>query len=383
YYDAHKGRLGEYWEPRRVRIEYAQVMFEPIETSLTVSVDEMRDYYDKHKDLYQMKTGEGDQAKTEEIPFLDVKPQIEATLKRAKAREKALKMLTTVREACEGPKAETPAEEKPDAETPEKPAGTPEKPAETPPATKTLEEAVKALKDPAVSYFTTPELTEPELLDVPNIGIASVAGKGLAQLAFELKADDKRLSPVMSSTEGMFVMRPAAAPVAGRSMPLAEVRPRVVDDWRNAQAFEKAMDAADAFYRVAATAGAGDFEKLALDKKLVDAKLPQTELFVNNYFDANRPAWAQRELPYDLGELYGPMPDAESGVVVVAKVTGEREADRSAFQADRARERATVLAAKIEVFAMTGFPRNVLKMVDFKRIVHETPIPPEAPPDFD
>jgi len=69
--------------------------------------------------------------------------------------------------------------------------------------------------------------------------------------------------------------------------------------------------------------------------------------------------------------------------VVVAKVTDEREADRSAFQADRARERATVLAAKIEVFAMTGFPRNVLKMVDFKRIVHETPIPPEAPPDFD
>ena len=360
YYELHQGRLGKYWDPRRVRIEYAQVMFDKIEDGLKVTVAEMREYYDNHKDLYQITTGEGEDAKTEDTPFTEVKPQIERALKRAKARAQALEILTGIRKAYEGPKeTETPKEEKPETDTP-KPTETPATP------TRSLEELVKLRKDRLVAYFNTPELKEVELLDVPDVGIARAGGQGIAQLAFDLKADNRELSPVMSSNEGMFVMRPMAPAAPGKVPPLAEVKDRVKTDFRKDKAFDKALDAAGEFAKAVDEAGAEDFEKVAAEKKVVKGKLPETPLFVNNTFDANRPTFADRDLPFELDEVYGPMLDTDEGVVAVVKVIEERPADRSAFQAERARGRATILGAKLDLFSRTGFPRNVLAFAEFE-----------------
>jgi len=312
-----------------------------------------------------------------------VKQAIEAQLKRSKARSQALTILGELRKAYEGPDADAEKAEEKEGEA--KPAGE-EKKADAKPAEsekkvadkgKTLEELVKARTDGLVAYFRTQPLKEVELLDVPNVGIASVGGRGLGEFAFALDASKRELSPVMTSREGMFLVRPASPPKEGSTPKLEEVKDRVIADLRNEKGFEKATEAAEAFREAVDKAGADAFDKLVEEQKL---KGERTPFFINNYYDANRPLFVDGTFAFALGEVYGPMGSPRDGVSAVVKVVEEREADRAAFEVERDRHRASVLRVKLMEFNMTVFPKTVLEFAKVEnRELESDASEPEAP----
>jgi hypothetical protein len=333
YYEARKEVGGPYFNPPTVQIEYAQVSLAKLEAGIKVSVEEMKKYYEGNKDLYRVNEPKGEGAEAEYLPFPEVKPEIEAALRSREARAKASRVLEEMAKAYR----ETVGAQ--------------------------LEMLVKADKDGIVEHVRTPFLTEAELLELPGIGVARAAGKGIAELVSEFNMKTPELSPVMSSPDGWFIFRPVTAPREGHVPELSEVKPRVVLDVKKEEAFTLAEQAAKDFTREAEkSGGAARFEELAGSRKL---PLKETVFFINSASDANRPAFIDRTCPLEAGKLYGPLVSARGDMAAVVRVIEERPADPAAFAGERKLKRDYALTAKLGEFRHVLFPRTVLKFTGY------------------
>ena len=334
YYEARKGRGRRYFNPAAVRIEYAAIALDKLKANITTTVEELKKYYEDNKDLYLIKEKAGEGTEAEYLPFLEVKPQIEAVLKRRRASEKAVQILESLRTAYKDTVGAQ------------------------------LEAMVKVRKDEEVEYSQTPFLTEVELLEVPGIGIARADGKGLAQLAMEADPKEKGLSPVMASSEGRFVFRVIGEPKEASVPELAEVKEQVISDIKKDEALGKAREAAQTFIDELNEAGGADkFEEFAKRRKLA---VKETPMFVNNVYDTSRPDFIDRMSPLELGEVHGPMSSVRDGVSAVVKVVQEREAERAGFDGERKLKRDYVLAMKVTEFRRAVFPKTVLEFTGYE-----------------
>jgi len=366
FYVLNQGKGRRFYNPPAVEVEYVEALFAKVEPTVTVTTEEMEKFYKEHADLYEITTGTGADAKKETLRLVDVKPSIEAQLRRSKARTRALEVLNELKKTYEA----TPAKaEEPTADA-EKPDAT-KKTAEP----KSLEALVKARTDGVVVYHKTPPLKETALLDVPGLGPAGASSGGVVQMAFNLDATQRRLSPVMTTPEGMFLMRPASPPTPESIPELDKVREQVIVEVKKQKAFEKTLEAAQAFYDEVEKAGADAFDKLVGDKKL---ETEDTPFFINNFYDAGRPLVIDRFCPLELGEVYGPMGSAEEGKAVVVKVVEEREADRATYLAEREEQRFSALQTKVMNFRRTFFPKAILAFVDFEDVSMEAERAAEA-----
>ena len=334
YYDSGSRPGGPYAEPATVQIEYARVDLEKLEAAGEVTVAEMKEYYEKNKDLYRVEpeTPEGEAATGEAtasayLPFPEVKPQIDGMLKRQKAREQAAAILDNVRQALsDAPEAK-------------------------------LEELLKTHGKGMADYHQTPYLTEVELLEVPGIGSARAEGRDLVELVFSYDPEIQHLSTVMTTPEAWFVFRPLGPVREGIARELADVRDQVVSDIKRVEAFERAAQAAQDFFdEVEEAGGAERFDEQAAKHGLAPTETP---FFYDEPHDVNRPVFLSVGCPLKVGGVYGPMSSRLDGVSGVLKVVAERPAERAGFAGERALRRDAVLRRKVEDFRQSVFPETV------------------------
>lgn len=348
YYEAQKGFGGRYFTPARIQIEYVKVDLRTLEANVKVSVEEMKTYYEDSKDLYPSAGGSAEDAVGEvtvSVPFPEVKPEIEALLKRRRAREKAAGVLDELRRAYDTP---VPLQ---------------------------LETLVANRKDDALTYARTPFLTEIELLELPGIGSARADGRGIAQLAFETEWKNSPLSPVLVGPDARFVFRPVTAAREASVPDLAEVKARVIADIRKDEALRKARKAAtDLRDEITKAGGVGKFEEVAAGHKLA---VTETPFFINNSYDVNRPAFVWGGFPLEMGEIYGPMSSGREGVAAVVRVAAEREAPLAGFAGERELRREQLLQVKRGEFRRDVFPRTVLEFLNFEVVKRRDETAPE------
>ena len=343
WYKDHSGDGKPYYNPPTVQIEYVQVLLAKLEPGVTVTTDEMKAYYDKHQDLFQLKPAAGGKD-AEVLPFPEVKPDIEETLKRKAVNDLAAKAMKDLAAAF---------------------AAAPE--------TASLEDVVKASKNPALEYFRSPFLGDVQLLDLPGIGVAHAGGSNLAQLAFDMAKDAKprALSDVMSTAEGRWVFRPAAAGRPGTTPELADVKDRVIADLRRDAALKLAFEAAGAFDNAVVKAGPASFETLVAEKKIT---LKDSSFFRNNLFDAARPDYIDGATDLAVGKVYGPWVSQREYVAAVVQVIEDRPADRAGFTRDEeSMDRGAVLETKRREVVRVFFPKRILDIAHFTDLVPREP----------
>ena len=344
YYDAERGFGGQYFTSPTVQIEYVRIIRAKVEAECRLTVEEMKKYYDDHMDLYRTSEPKGLAPESEYLGFPEVKPEIEATLRRQEADAKATMILADLGNACKG----TPGE--------------------------ALETLVKGNKAGVLEYFRTPFLTEAELLTLPGISTAQGgAGKGIAEIASEMNPKEPRVSGVMSGPDGWFVLRVVAGRSEGNAPPLSEVKAKVVLDMKKASALGLAQKAAiDSARELRKPGGAAKFEEWAASHKLA---VKETTFFVNTAVDVNRPPFVDGSCALEMGEVYGPLVSVREGVVGVVKVTAERPADPLGFAGERETKRSETWNAKAREFRRVLFPRTLLKFAGYKdlRVQSEKP----------
>ena len=346
YYEARSGAGGEFFRPAAVQIEYAQVRLAKAEAECKITTEEMKKYYDENKDLYHVNESKGQGPESEYLPFPEVKPEIEATLRGREARAKAYRALGELAKAYR----------------------------ET--AGAQLETHVKANKEGLIEYFRSPLLTQAELLLLPGIGAAEAGGRGIGELALdsELNPKEQMLSAVMSGRDGWYVLRPVASRAAG-SQDFSEVKSQVVLELKKAEALSPARAAAMAFARdLEKAGGASKFEAEAATHHLV---VKETPFFVNSGVDVNRPLFIDRNCPLETGQVYGPLASARDGVAAVVKVIAERPADPAGFAGERELERDSTWKAKRRDFVSRLFPLTVLEFAGYKNLLPPPPAQPE------
>jgi hypothetical protein len=345
-YEAEKGFGGPYFSPPTMQIEYAQVSRAKAEAECRITADEMRKYYDENKDLYRVNEPKGQGPESEYRPFPEVKPEIEATLKSGEARAKATRVLEQLAKDTRG----TPGSQ--------------------------LETLVKANKEGVLEYFRTTSLTEAELLTLPGIGRARAGGRGIVEVASELDPKEPGISPVISGTDGWYVLRPVAVRSEGNVPELSEVKAKVILDLKRAEALALAQKAAADFaLEVAKSGGAGKFEESAARHTLV---VKETFFFINTAVDVNRPSFIDASCALEMGEVYGPLLSVHDGVAGVVKVVAERPADPLGFAGERLLKRDSTWNAKLREFRRVLFPRTILTFAGYQDL--RPPSEPEKPP---